>query len=71
MELAKFLSLVWEKVLFYGEVIYFLINNRFGNAFQNTPIAKMVLVVFKLLQKVFSSLKVHGKLKTFIIFVLF
>ena len=71
MELAKFLSLVWEKVLFYREVINFLINNRFGNVFQKTPIAKMVLVVFKLLQKVFPSLKVHRKLKTFIIFVLF
>ena len=35
-EWAKVLSFVWEKVLFYREVICFLFNNLFGNVFQTS-----------------------------------
>ena len=42
-EWAKVFSLVWEKVLLYGEVICFLINNFFGNVFQKTPMLKRYL----------------------------
>ena len=40
LEWAKFLSLVWEKELFYREVICFLINFLLGNLFQKSPMLK-------------------------------
>ena len=68
---AKVLSFVWEKVLFYKEVICFLINILFGNVFQTSRVTGLITLlsncmwnsdakkVFKLLEKVFSSLSVH------------
>ena len=38
MEWVKALSFVWEKVLFYREVICFLIDNLFGNLFQTSRV---------------------------------
>ena len=66
-EWAKVLSFVWEKVLFYREVICFLINNLFGNAFQTSRVIDLITLlsdsdvkkVFKLLEKVFSCLTVY------------
>ena len=72
-EWAKVLSFVWEEVLFYREVICFLINHLFGNAFQTSRAIDLITLqsncmwnsdakkVFKLLGKVFSSLIVHRK----------
>ena len=72
-EWAKVLSFVWEKVLFYRKVIFFLINNLFQNVFQTWRIISLIMLlsycmwncdtkkVFKLLEKVFSSLTVHRK----------
>ena len=37
-EWAKFLSIVWEKELFYREVVRFLINDLFGNVFQTSRV---------------------------------
>ena len=59
------------KLLFYREVICFLINNLFGNVFQTSRVIGLIPLlsncmwnsdakeVFKLLEKVFSSLSVH------------
>ena len=72
-EWAKVLSFVWEKVLFYREIICFLFNNLFWNVFQTSKIMGLIMLlpncmwnsdakkVFKLLEKVFSSLTVHRK----------
>ena len=58
---------VWDKLLFYREVICFLINNLFGNDFQTSKVIGLIMLlsncmwnssakkVFKLLEKVFSS----------------
>ena len=71
-EWAKVLSFIWEKVLFYREVICF-INTLFGNVFQTSRVIGLITLlskcmwncnakkVFKLLEKVFSSLTVHRK----------
>ena len=37
-EWAKFLSIVWEKELFYREVVRFLINDLSGNVFQTSRV---------------------------------
>ena len=70
-EWAKVLSFVWEKVLFYREVMCFLINNLFGNVFQTSRVMDLITLLFnrmwnsdakkvsKLFEKVFSSLTVH------------
>ena len=69
-EWAKVLSIVYEKLLFYREVIYFLINNLFENIFQTSRVVVFTLLsdsmwnsdvkkVFKPMEKVFSSLSVH------------
>ena len=70
-ELAKVLSTVYEKLLFYREVICFFINNLFGNVFQTSRAIVLITllsncmwnsdakIVFKLLEKVFFSLSVH------------
>ena len=72
-ELAKVLSFVWEKLLFYREVICFVINNVLGNVFQTSRVIGLITIlsncmwssdakkVFKLLEKVFSSLTAHRK----------
>ena len=69
----KVLSFIWEKVLFYKEVTCFLINNLFGKDFQTSRVIGLITLlsncvwnsdtkkVFKLLEKVFSSLRVHRK----------
>ena len=46
-EWVEVYSLVWEKALFYREVICFLINNLFGNVFQKTPTLKRYLSSWK------------------------
>ena len=70
---AKVLSFVWEKLLFHREVTCFLINNLFGKVFQTSRVIGLITLlskfmwnsnvkkVFKLWEKVFSSLKVHRK----------
>ena len=72
-EWAKVLSFVWESVLFYREVICFLINNLFRNVFQTSIVIGLITLlsdciwnsnakkVSKLSEKVFSSLTVHIK----------
>ena len=72
MEWPKVLSFVWEKVLFHREVICFLINNLFWNVFQISRVIDLIALlsdcmwnsdakkVFKLLEKVISSLTVHS-----------
>ena len=72
-EWVKVLSFVWEKVLFYREVICFLINNLFEKVFQTSRVIDLITLlsdcmwisdtkkVFKLLEKVFSSLTAHRK----------
>ena len=70
-EWAVVLSFVWEKELFHREVIYFLINNLFwkrfsilkSNRLNNATACEIPMPkkVFKLLEKVFSSLSVHRK----------
>ena len=52
------------KVLFYKEVIYFLINNLFRHVLQTSRATGLLTLlytkkVFKLMEKVFSSLTVH------------
>ena len=73
MEWPKVLSFVWEKVLFYREVICFIINNLFEKVFQTSRVIDLITLlsdcmwisdtkkVFKLLEKVFSSLTAHRK----------
>ena len=71
-EWANVLSFAWEKLLFYMFYIsYFLINNLFENVFQTSRVIGLITLlsncmwnsdakkVFKLLEKVFSSLSVH------------
>ena len=70
-EWAKVLSFVWEKLVFYREVIFFLINNLFENFFQTSRVIGLITLlsncmwnpdakkVFKLLEKIFSSLSVQ------------
>ena len=70
-EWANVLSIIHEKLLFYREVICFLINNFFENVFQTSRVIGLITLVsncmwnsdakkvFKLLEKVFSSLSVH------------
>ena len=69
-EWAKVLSFILEKLLFYRQVMCFLINNLFRNVFQISRVIGLITIlsncmwnsdtrkVFKLLEKVFSSLSV-------------
>ena len=78
-EWAKVLSFVWEKLLFYREVICFLINNLFENVFQTSRVIGLIMLlsncmwnsdvkkVFKLLEKVFSSLSGHLRVLAYLV----
>ena len=43
---AKVLSIVYEKLLFYREVICFLINNLFGNVFQTSRVIGLIMLLY-------------------------
>ena len=45
-EWAKVLSFVWEKEPFHREVVCFLINNLFGNAFQTSRVIGLIMLLF-------------------------
>ena len=65
MEWTKVLSFVWENVLFYREVKLLLtFSEKFfklqGYRLNNATVCEtLILKIFKLLEKVFSSLTIH------------